>query len=322
MSKIMRVLVALCMSLGIAGVGAQAFPSKPVRIIVPWPVGGGADYVARAFGAELAKVWGQPVVVDNIGGAGSIIGAERVTKAAPDGHTLMLTINGTIVGNRFLYKQLPYDSDRGFMPISLLVQSGQLILASADLKAKSLREIVDLARRESGKIAYASYGRGTQPHLLFEVLGKREKLSFLHVPYKGLAPALTAVMAGEVQLTVVSPSSADAAMKSGRVKPIAIGSDTRAKTLPDVPTVTESGFPFLRSSIWFGLFAPPGTPTALIERIHADISNVAKDAEFAKRLTDRGLDVVAAGPSQFAALIKDEVERTAEAVEAAGIVPE
>jgi tripartite-type tricarboxylate transporter receptor subunit TctC len=313
-------LLAVGLMLGSAQ--ALAYPDKPVRIIVPWPAGGGADYIGRTFGKELSDIWKQPVVVDNVGGAGSIVGAERAARAAPDGYTFMVTINGTITSNRFLYKTMPYDPDRSFMPISLLVQSGQLILVNNSLKANTLKEFVEYVRNKPGGVSYASYGSGTQPHLLFELLKKRENIDMLHVPYKGLAPALTGVMSNEVQLTIVSPSSAAAALGSGRTKAIAIGSNTRAHVMPKIPTVAESGFPYLNATIWFGMFAPAGTPQAVIDKVQKDIATVVKRPEFAKALEERGFDIVASTPAQFTKVIQEEVARTAEMAEAANVKPE
>lgn len=319
--KFLKLGFLLATAIGVAA-QAQTFPDKPVRLIVPWPAGGGADYVARTYGKELSELWKQPVVVENIGGAGSIVGAERAARAAPDGYTLMVTINGTITSNRFLYKSLSYDPDRSFAPISLMVQSGQLILASSAVQANNLKELVEEARRKPDSLAYASYGSGTQPHLLFELLKKREKADLLHVPYKGLAPALTSLMSNEAQLTIVSPSSATAAIASGRTKPLAIGSLKRSSMLPNVPTAVEAGFPYLSSSIWFGMFAPASTPPAVINKIQRDIAHVSQKADFSKVLSERGFEVVASTPAQFVKVIHDEVSQVAEMVEAANVKPE
>lgn len=302
--------------------GAMAFPDKPVRIVVPWPAGGGADYIARTFGKELSELWNQSVIIENVGGAGSVIGAEKAARSTADGYTLMLTINGTITSNRFLYKSLSYDPDKSFIPVSLLVQSGQLILVSSEVKATSMAELVDQIRKQPTAMSYASYGRGTQPNLLFELMKKRENIDLLHVPYKGLAPALTAVMANEVQMTVVSPSSATAAMSSGRAKPLAIGSEIRSSMLPDTPTVMEAGFPYMAATIWFGMFAPEGTPMEIVNKVQQDIATIVKKPDFAKSLESRGFDIVANNSEQFTAIIQDEVARTAEMAAAANVKPE
>jgi len=194
----------LCMLSAVPAL-AQSFPAKPVRIVVPYPAGGSTDVIARALARELSTLWAQPVVVENISGAGSIIGAEKVATASPDGHTLLLTIDPTVVHNRFLYKKLPYDPDKSLIPVTMIARSGQFVIVHPSVTANNLRELVELARRTPGKIAYASYGIGTQTHLLFETLGKREGVQFLHVPYKGVAPATAAAVSGEVQASVQSP---------------------------------------------------------------------------------------------------------------------
>jgi len=322
MKRIFLTTILLSCLVGPGVALAQNYPDKPVRLVVPWPAGGGADYVARAYAKELSDLWKQPIVIDNVAGAGSIVGAERAARATPDGYTLMLTINGTITSNRFLYKKLPYDPDRSFIPVSLMVQSGQLILASAGVQANSLRELVEEARRKPGSIAYASYGSGTQPHLLFEILKKRENIDLLHVPYKGLAPALSSLMANEAQLTIVSPSSATAALSSGRTKALAIGSSKRAAVLPNIPTVDEAGFPYLNAAIWFGLFAPAGTPQAIVDKLQKDVAQISRKREFTAAMEERGFDVVASTAAQFQKVIRDETVRVGDMAEAAKVKPE
>jgi tripartite-type tricarboxylate transporter receptor subunit TctC len=300
-----------------------SFATKPVRIIVPYPPGGGIDILARALAPELSQMWAQPVVVENIAGASGIIGTEKVATAAGDGHTLMMTTNPTVVGNRFLFKSLPYDPDRQLAPITMVVQSGQMALAHPSLAANSMKELVDLARRTPGKVTYSSYGNGTQPHLFFEAIAKREGVEFLHVPYKGIAPAGTAVVAGEVMLTVASPAQLGAMVKAGKLKALAIGAPSRAREFPSVPTTAEAGFPYAQSSVWYGMFAPATTPPALVERISRDIVSVARRPEFSeKHVTSRGLELVAGSPSDFAAAIRTEVVATGEMVKAAGVKPE
>jgi tripartite-type tricarboxylate transporter receptor subunit TctC len=202
-----RSVVAVLLAACAFALGAQTFPSKPVRIVVPYPAGGSTDVLARALANELTQVWRQPVVVENIGGAGSIIGTERVAVSAPDGHTLLFTIDPTVVANRFLYNKLPYDPDKSLTPISMIARSGQFIIVHPSFPANTLRELVEVVRRSPGKIAYSSYGLGAHPHLVLETIAKREGLKFLHVPYKGIAPSTAAVVAGEVQLSIGSPAA-------------------------------------------------------------------------------------------------------------------
>lgn len=307
----------------ISAARAQAYPTRLVKIIVPYPPGGGVDLLARALASDLSPLWNQPVVVENVAGAGSIVGAEKVASAAPDGHTLLMSVNPTVVGNRFLFKKLPYDPDKGLAPVSMITQTGQFVLAHPSFAAVSLREMIAAARQSPGKISYSSFGNGSQPQLLFETIAKREGVEFLHVPYKGIAPAMTALVAGEVLLSVASPAQSGTMVKAGRLKALAIAAARRAAGFPDVPTSADSGYPYAAASIWFALFATGGTSAQLVERIYRDATSVARRPEFTeKHITSRGLELVANTPAEFAAAIRAEVELTAEMVKAAGIQPE
>lgn len=318
----LALLAALTWSLPFASARAQNFPSATVFVVVPYPAGGSTDVLARALASELSKIWKQSVVVENVAGASSIIGANRVAKASPDGHTLLLTIDATVVHNRFLFKKIPYDPDRSLLPVTMLARSGQLVIASPTFPARNLRELVDAARRAPGGVAYGSYGIGTQPNLLFETIAEREGVKFLHVPYKGIAPVVTAVMTGEVQISVASPAAAGAMVKAEKIKALAIGGTKRSSMFPDVPTMAESGFPHVDASIWWGVFAPGGTSAALIERINRDVISVAQQPDFVKKyFTAFGSDPVLGSPAEFAAAIRGDVEVTAKMVQAAGVKP-
>lgn len=300
-----------------------AWPTKLVRIIVPFPAGGGIDVLIRAIGQELSKKWGQPVIVENKAGAGSLIGADFVARSPADGYTLLATVNQTFTSNRFLYKSLPYDPDRSFVPVIQMVESEQLVLAHKSVPAADLKEFVALARREPGKYAYGSFGPGTQPHIAFATLATRENLDLTHVPYKGVAPLMTALAGGEVAVSTGSGSVAGALVKDGRMKILAITSRHRSPLYPDVPTAAELGFGYLTASIWYGLFAPAGTPQPVVDKINADIAALLRDAAFAERnATSRTLRVVANTPSQFREAIREEVDAVGEMIRAAGIKPE
>lgn len=303
--------------------GADEFPSRRVTIVVPYPAGGSTDVLARALAADLSKVWNQTVVVENVGGASSIIGSNRVAKAAPDGHTLLLTIDPTVVSNRFLFKSLPYDPDKDLVPITLLARTGQMVLANPEFSPNSLREVVNAARAAPDKLTYASFGNGTTAHLMFETIGKRENVQFVHVPYKGIMPDVNAVMAGEVQLTLASPATAGSMVKAGKIKALAIGGDKRSSLFPDVPTVAEAGYPYVDSVIWWGLFAPGGMNHELVERINRDVSAIIKQPDFVEKyFTKFGIDLVAKGPDDLAATIRKDIEVTAAMVKAAGVEPQ
>lgn len=320
-----RAVAALVLGCAFAGTAfAQAaYPTKVVRVVVPFPPGGGIDILIRAVAAELTTKWGQPVIIDNKAGAGTLIGADTVARAPADGHTLLATVNQTVTSNRYLYKSLPYDPNKSFVPIMEMVESEQLIVAHAAVPAKDLKELVALARREPSKVPFGSYGNGTQPHLLFALMNKRENTELIHVPYKGVAQLMTAVASGEVAVSTGSGSVAGGLIQSGRMKPLAITSKQRSPLFPDVPTAQEQGYGYMNASIWYGLFAPAGTPPAIVDKINADIGAILRDPDFAqKNATSRNLRVVASTPQQFQAAIRDEAAAVGEMVRAAGITPE
>jgi tripartite-type tricarboxylate transporter receptor subunit TctC len=317
-------LAVATLALGaMASAQAQQYPARTVKFIVPFPPGGGVDIVIRAVAAELTERWKQPVIVENKPGVGSIVGAEAVAKSPADGYTLLATVNQTITANRFLFKSLPYDPDKSFAPVTIMVRSDQMILAKAALPVKDLRELVALARREPGKLNYGSYGNGSQPQLAFELLNNREKLEIVHIPYKGIAPLLTALSAGEVDLATGSANVAMGLIKGGRVKPLAAAGKERLPQFPDLPTAAEQGFPWLNVSIWYGLFAPAGTPAQVVAKISEDVRAVLRTPAFAERhATSKGLEVVASSPQDVGAVVRDEVAVLAEMVRAARIDPE
>jgi len=323
-----RLLTALLSVLFVSAAAASAalaeeFPSRTVMIVVPYPAGGSTDVLARALAADLTKVWHQAVMVENIGGASSIIGANKVAKAAPDGHTLLLTIDPTVVSNRFLFKSLPYNPDKDLVPVTLLARTGQMVLANPGFSPKNLREVVEAARTSPGKLTYASFGIGTTAHLMFETIGKREHVQFVHVPYKGIMPDVNAVLAGEVQLTLASPATAGPMVKAGKIKALAIGGDKRSTLFPDVPTVAEAGYPYVDSVIWWAIFAPGGTNQQLVERINRDVTAIITRPDFVEKyLTKFGIDLVAKGPADLIATIHNDVKLTAEMVKAAGVQPQ
>jgi tripartite-type tricarboxylate transporter receptor subunit TctC len=302
---------------------AQSYPERLVTIVVPFPPGGGIDVLTRAVAAELSTKWKQQVIVENKSGAGSLIGAGAVAKAPADGYTLMATVNQTMTTNPFLYKALPYDPVKSFAPIQLMVDSDMLVLANPKLPANTLKELVSLAKKEPGKHNFGSFGQGSQPHLLFETFNKREKLDLLHVPFPGIAPLLTALVGGHVEMTSGSAGVSGELIKAGKVKALAIVGKERSKAFPDVPTAAESGFPYLRASIWYALFAPKGTNSEIIEKIHRDVKQIVSNPEFAeKHITSKGLRLVANGPAELAREIQEETAATAEMVKIAGVKPE
>jgi tripartite-type tricarboxylate transporter receptor subunit TctC len=302
---------------------AKDFPSRPVKFIVPYPAGGGVDVLIRAIGQELSVKWRQPVVVENRGGASGIIGTQAVASAPANGETLLATVDSPITANRFLFKDLPYDPDRGFAPVIMLVRNYNFVLAHPSLTANTLNEVVAGAKAAPGKANFGSYGQGSHPHLLFGLLAQREGLQMTHVPYKGVAPLLGAIVANEVPLTTGSAAVASAQIKAGRLKAIAYAGPKRSNEFPDVPTTAEQGFGYLLSPIWYGVFAPAGTPPAIVEKINQDIRAVMTDAEFVRRnVTPKGQEVAVGRPADLAAAIRQDSALVGEMTKAAGLKPE
>ena len=316
-------LAALLWHMPIASAIAQTFPSSTVTIVVPFPPGGGTDVIARGLADELGKLWKRAVVVENIGGANSLIGTNRVVKAQPDGHTLLVTVDSTVVHNRFLFKNLPYDPDKSLLPVTMLARSGQFVIATPSFPASNLTELVDVVRRSPNGIEYGSTGVGTQPHLLFEAMAVREGVKFVQVPYKGIGPIVTAVMTGEVKISTASPASAGPMLEAGVIKALAIGGAKRSTKFPNVPTISESGFSGMDATTWWGLFVPAGTNASLVDRINRDVASVARQPAFIEKYFAKfGVEPVLDTPAEFAAEIKHDVALTAEMVKIAGVKPQ
>jgi tripartite-type tricarboxylate transporter receptor subunit TctC len=321
--KIVAVAALLALAFAAPTEAQQAFPNKPVTVIVPYAPGGGVDIMIRAVAAELTQKWGKAVIVENKPGAGTLIGAEFVARAAPDGYTLLATVDQTIVANRFLYKKLPYDPDKSFSPISMMVESDHILIAKNGLPVNDLRELVATAKREKGKLNYGSYGEGSQPMLVYSLLNEREGLDILQVPYKGIAPVMTALIAGEVDLATASAGVAGELLRGKRIKALAIAGKKRSTQFPDVPTTAEQGYPYLRSTVWYGLLGPAAMPPEIVSKINADVTAILKSPAFIERqVTARGLTLVANTPREFAARIQEDAASTKEMVTAAKISPQ
>jgi tripartite-type tricarboxylate transporter receptor subunit TctC len=298
---------------------AQGWPARPVRIVVAYPPGGGIDVLARQLADKLAPQWAQPVVVENKPGANTILAADAVAKSAPDGHTILMTTDATFSINPHLYARLPYDAQRDFMPVTMLVLLQQLLVAHPSLPANSLAELIALAKAHPGTINYASYGSGSQPHLSGEMLKHKAGIDLVHVPYKGISLAVPAVMAGEVQLTFAGIASSMGPLKSGRIKPIAIGGAQRSPLLPEVPTFAELGYPEVETHAWFGLFLPAGSPREAAARIYRDTKKILDEPEFRQRqLIEKGYEVVGMSPDEFIGYLKKDSESRARAVKISG----
>jgi tripartite-type tricarboxylate transporter receptor subunit TctC len=295
------------------------FPSKPVRIVVPYTAGGGTDSVARGLASQLSELWKQPVLVENRPGAATVIGADAVAKSAPDGHTLLFSDSATFVINPHLSSKLPYDPHKDFAPISLVVRLAPVVAVSNVVPASNMREFVAYVKANPGKLTYASFGNGSYPHVVSEQLKRMAGIDLIHVPYKGSAAAITDMLGGQLSMLIVTLSVFEQHEKAGRLKVLAAATDKRLSLRPDLPTVAESGVPGYSVSVWFGLAAPGKTPDAILDRIHADVAGILADPAYrAKFVTGLSLEPGGLSRAQFAQLLREELGRWGELVRASG----
>src|SRR5688572_18013250 len=315
----MRLLFFLLLAASCFTAQAQQWPSKPVRIVVAYPPGGGIDVMSRQIAEKLQAPWGQPVVVENRPGANTIVATDAVAKSAADGHSILMTTDATFSINPHLYAKLPFDTERDFMPVTMLVLLQQLLVAHPATPFNDLKGLIAAAKAKPGSINYASYGSGSQPHLAGEMLKNKAAIDLVHVPYKGISLAVPAVIAGEVQLTFAGIATSTAPLKSGRIKAIAIGGAKRSPLFPDVPTFTELGFPEVETHAWFGFFLPAGSPKEATMRIFQDVKKILSDPDFRqKQLIDRGYEVVGSSPEDFNNFMKTDREKRGQAVKISG----
>jgi tripartite-type tricarboxylate transporter receptor subunit TctC len=315
----MKFLATVLLLLAGFAAHAQSWPSKPVRLVVAYPPGGGIDVMARQIAEKLTTQWKQPVVVENRPGANTIVATEAVAKAAPDGYTLLMTTDATFSINPHLYAKLPFDTQRDFIPVTMLVLLQQLLVAHPSMPFNTLNELIKAAKAKPGSINYASYGSGSQPHLAGEMLKYKAGIDLVHVPYKGISLAVPAVMAGEVQLTFSGIASSIGPLKAGRIKAIAIGGRQRSPLLPEVPTFAELGYPEVETHAWFGLFLPANSPQSVVQKIFVDVKASLDDPEFRqKQLIDKGYEVVGSSPDEFVSYMKKDLENRGRAVKISG----
>jgi tripartite-type tricarboxylate transporter receptor subunit TctC len=305
----MRLLLLAAFAALASLAGAQEFPARPVRIVVPYPPGGGVDGMARPLADRLTKLWGQTVLVDNKPGAATQIGGDFVAKAPADGYTLLLTTDQTITSNPHLYPKMPFDPLKDLVPVTQLIDLHQMVVAHPSVAANTMQELVALAKAKPGSLNYGSYGSGSQPHLLFEGLRAQTGAQIAHIPYKGIAPALTAAIAGEVQLTLGGAATTRGHFQAGRLKPLAIARQERLSLYPDVPTLREAGFADIDPRPWYGIFAPRATPRALVERIQKDTAAVLAEPEFREReVVGKGYTGVGSTPDAFETFVRGDLE--------------
>ena len=299
-------------------VRAQAYPAKPVRLIVPYAPGGATDIIARAAAIELSKTLGQPVIVDNRAGAGGNLGSEMAAKSAPDGYTMVMSASSLHGITPFLYTKLNYDPNKDLVPVIVFASFANVLVLHPGVKANSVQELIALARSQPGKLSCASSGSGSTIHMSCEMFKQMLGLDITHIPYKGSGPAVSDLMGGQVQMMFDNIPSAISHIRSGKLRALAATGAKRAAALPDLPTMAEAGVPGYESGAWFGLAVPAGTPKEIIARLNAEGQKATKSPEFIKRMSDLGYEIVGGTPEQMAEMIKDEIQRWGPIVKASG----
>ncbi len=317
--------LALPLSLGLLAVPAQApaqdFPSRPIRLVVPFPPGGANDIVARVVAPKVGELLGQPVVVENKGGAAGTIGADFVAKSKPDGYTILMTPVPFVI-TQTLYPQLPYDGQKDFVPIALLTRAPFLLATPVGLPVRSLADLVALGKSKPGGIAFSSPGNGSPAHLAGELLRKTSGAQFVHVPYKGGGPAVADMIGGHVAFTMATPPEILPHVASGKARALAVTTSARTPLSPETPTVSESGYPGFEITVWYGVTAPRGTPPEIIERLSKAFAAASNTPEIRERMTGLGMEVSVLGPAEFGQFLRTEHEKWAQLVRESGAKPD
>jgi tripartite-type tricarboxylate transporter receptor subunit TctC len=300
---------------------ANAFPTKPVKIIVAFPPGGGTDIVARLLAPRLTDIWGQAVVVENRAGASGTIGTEIAARAEPDGHALFMATMGNMTANQHLYSKMAVDPLRAFAPITKVVDVHFVFIANPALPADSVKELIELAKKRPGELHYSS-GPGGAPHLAVELFKRQAGVNLTHVPYKGSGPGMNDLLGGRVMMTMDSLLQSLPHIKGGRLKALAVLGPKRSALLPDVPTMAEAGVTGYALTNWFGLLAPAETPKDVLAKVHTDVIRVLKDEDIRKKIGDMGADVVGNSPEEFGAAMRAESAQWADIIKLANIKAE
>jgi tripartite-type tricarboxylate transporter receptor subunit TctC len=315
-----RIIVGAALAAALsAGAHAQTFPNKSVRIIVPYAAGGGTDLNARPVAQKLTERWGQSVVVDNRPGGNAGIGTELVAKSAPDGYTLLFHASSEIVTNVSLFKKVPYDPVKDFVPITLASTTAVIIVTHPSLPVKSMKDLVALAKARPGSLSYASVGTGSPQHLAGELLNSVAKIDMAHIPFKGAAPALIDVLGGHVPVGFIALLPAVPHVKTGKLTALAVTTKERSSALPEVPTTAETGYPNVDLYQWYGVLAPAGTPREVTDKLAKDFVWALTLPDLKEKLGRDGCDVVANSPQEYAAFIKSEIEKNARVIKSANV---
>ena len=311
------VLVLACAS----AAHAQNYPNRPIRMVAPFPAGGLADVLARAVGEEMSKSLGQPVIVENRAGAGGNVGADVVAKSAPDGYTLLMSSAGIQSINQFLYSKMPFDPESAFAPISLVADMSMLLVVHPKLQVQTVRDFLSLAGAQPNKLNFGSAGIGTTGHLALALFMHVADVKITHVPYRGAAPSVQDLIAGQIDGLFDNPPTVIAHIRAGTIRPLAVAAKERMPLLPDVPTMAEAGMKFEASS-WFGIVVPAGTPPDIVARLHTEIAKAVRAPSMQRFITEAGARLVGNSPQEFARLIRDERAKWGEIIKAAKISAE
>ncbi len=317
-----RALLALPLAALPGLASAQTFPTKPIRLVCPFPPGGAVDIASRAIAAELSKGLGQPVSVDNKPGAGGNIGSADVARSPADGYTLLMTTSGIQAINPLMYSKMPFDPAKDLVPVSALVSLSNVLVVHPSVPARTVPELLALLRAKPGAMTYASSGSGTSIHMSAEMFKHLTRTHIVHIPYKGSAPALTDLLGGQVQMMFDNIPSALPHIKAGRLRALATTGAKRDPALPDLPTVAEAGVAGYEAGVWFGLAVPAGTPREVIARLNAEAVKGTKSPDFVKRMTELGYQIIGSGADQMATMLKAEHTRWAPVVKASGATAE
>ena len=299
---------------------AQAYPNKPVRLIVPFAAGGGTDFFARTVGAKLGEQLGQTIIVDNKPGAATIIGAEVAARSAPDGYTALIADSTTLAVNPSLYKKLPYDPVKDFSSVTLTARFAMVLVVNPNIsKATTVKEFIEEAKKDPGKISYASVGAGTTHHLTMELFQQRTDIKLIHVPYKGAGPAIQDMVGGQVPVMFVDLAAGGPMIKAGKLRVLAVASTKRIAALPNVPTFAEQGIAQFEAWAWQGLTVPTGTPKEIIAKLNAEYAKVVADPLVRQKLVDAGVEPVTSSPEEMNAYIKSETAKWAQVIKQSDI---
>ena len=317
------VLFGLLIALAPMAAGAQDFPNKgPIKIIVPFPAGGPNDIIARSVGQKMSEILKQKVIIDNRGGAGGVLGTEMVAKADPDGYTVAVTSAGALAISASVQKGVPYDATKDFKAVTLVAKVPEMLVVATSVPASNMAELVALAKKEPGKLNFASSGIGSMPHLAGELLKLNAHINIVHVPYRGAAPAVNDLLGQQVQMVFLDLPILIPQVQAGKLKAIAIGTTKRVAALPNVPTTVEVGYPNIQTENWYGMVAPAATPPDVVAKLNKAAAEALHSDDVKKRLDPLGAILIGDKPEEFAAFIKSEKDKWAGVVKAAGIQPQ